>query len=110
MPVVYEDEYTTLEFPDDWVFGGADGSDPRADPRWMPTTWRYSDASLKVVHITQTPLSDDQAIDQFTFVAGFSNPVYIEVRRPGESNWSMLPVRYEKSNDTAYDIKGNQNG
>lgn len=104
MTILYQDEFCTVEYPDDWIFGGADGADPRADPRFIPTTWRYSDDRLHIVHITQTPLSDDEAIDQFTFVASFSNPVYIEVKRPGSEEWKMLPVKYDKPTDYVEDL------
>ena len=53
-------------FPKDWFFGGTDGSDPRADTRWLPTTYQYFDDRLDLIHTTQTPMCDDQAIDEFS--------------------------------------------
>lgn len=50
------------EYPDDWEFGGAVGADPRADPRWMPTTYEYLGKMFERVAITQTPLCDHEAI------------------------------------------------
>lgn len=49
------------EYPNDWDFGGANGLDPRADPRWMPTTYQYLDKELNEIHITQVPLCDHAA-------------------------------------------------
>ena len=95
------------EFADDWIFGGANESDPRSDPRWMPTTYQYFDDKLMRIHITQTPLCDEQAIDEFTKVASFGplyNPVWLAVKRHGESEFKMLPVKYDRATDTAKDL------
>jgi hypothetical protein len=93
-------------FPGDWVFGGANDSDPRADPRWRPNTYEYYDARLNIIHTTQTPLCDEQAIDEFTLVAGYGAgfvPVHLSVRR-SDGTLHMLKVRYDKATDTATDI------
>lgn len=95
------------EFPIDWIFGGANECDPRSDPRWMPTTYQYYDEKLKIIHVTQTPLCDEQAIDEFTKVSTFGrgyNPVWLAVKRPGEEKFAMLPVKYDKTTDTAKDM------
>lgn len=95
------------EFPADWIFGGANGSDPRSDPRWMPTTYQYYDEKLKIIHVTQTPLCDEQAIDEFTKVTEFGSqykPVYLAVKRRGETQFEMIPVQYDQATDTAKDL------
>lgn len=95
------------EYPDDWVFGGADGNHPGADPRYLPAVYRYFDEHYRLIWSTVIPLCDEQAIDQFTFVANISsrfNPVYLAVLRPGSEKQEMLPIRYEKATDTAWDI------
>lgn len=95
------------EFPEDWIFGGANESDPRSDPRWMPTTYQYYDEKLKIIHVTQTPLCDEQAIDEFTKVTEFGSqykPVYLAVKRRGESQFEMIPVQYDQATDTAKDL------
>lgn len=50
------------EFPDDWVFGGANGKHPGADPRWRPTSYIYYDQNLLVTWHTSSPLCDEEAI------------------------------------------------
>lgn len=89
------------EFPDDWDFGGANGTDPRADSRWRPTTYEYIDDRLDCIHTTQTPLCDDQALDEFTKIANMGRdfkPVWIRVTRPGGSP-ELLPFVYDKRTD-----------
>ena len=90
-------------FPDDWQFGGASGVDPRADPRWRPSTYVYFDAHLTILHVTQVPKCDDEAIDQFTFVAGWGDPKWIQVTRPGERTATTLPVIYNKETDEVFE-------
>lgn len=93
-------------FPLGWTFGGANSSDPRADPRWKPTTYEYYDDRLAIIHVTQSPLCDEQAIDEFTIVAGYGrgfNPVRLSARRP-DGKIEMLRVEYDKATDTAVDI------
>lgn len=94
------------EYPDDWILGGANTLDPRADPRWQPTTYRYLDSSLQEVHISQTPLCDEQAIDEFTLVSSYGNlePVYITVKRPGERE-QVLPLEYVQTTDTVHEME-----
>lgn len=92
----------THEFEDDWEFGGADGLDPRADPRWRPTTYEYFDGGLHPIYVTQTPLCDDQAIDEFTLVAEISwefVPVYLSAKPYGGKS-EMLGWKYDKATDT----------
>lgn len=50
------------EFPDDWTFGGAVGADPRADPRYLPTTYEFLDRSFRRIHVCCSPLCDHEAI------------------------------------------------
>jgi hypothetical protein len=92
----------THEYPDDWQFDGANGLDPRADPRYRGSTYFYYDADLTLLEVTQVPLCDDQALDEFTKVAGYGprfNPRYIQVKRPGESKPSPMPWNYYKETD-----------
>lgn len=94
-------------FPDDWIFGGADGCHPAADPRFKPTVYRYFDGQYQLIWSTVVPLCDEEAIDQFTFVASISpgfDPVYLAVLRPGAEKQEMLKVRYDKATDTASDL------
>lgn len=95
----YEPEHVHV-FPDDWNFGGASGTDPRADPRWKPTSYTYIDDRVRLIHTTQAPICDDQAIDEFTKVAGWGknfNPVWLQVRRGDVVE--MLPWTYDKLTD-----------
>lgn len=101
----YEGHEEGHEFPDDWIFGGANDADPRADRRWRPTTYHYYSERAEVVHVTQTPLCDEEAIDQFTLVAHYGptfNPVWLSATRP-DGTVEMLKVRYDKATDTAVD-------
>lgn len=50
------------KLPGDWEFGGADGIDPRSDPRWQPTTYTYLGRTLRPVTITQVPRCDHEAV------------------------------------------------
>lgn len=89
-------------FPSDWQFGGANDLDPRADPRWKPTVYEYFDEGLHSIHRTVAPLCDDEAIDNFTRVAGWGptfRPVYLSAQHPGEVKPSMLPWKYSKETD-----------
>lgn len=92
-------------FPMDWQFGGADGTDWRADERWQPSTYFYFDDRLHLIHMTQVPACDDEAIDLFTWVASLGtafNPVWLRVKRPDGSS-ETLPVTYNKQTDEVYD-------
>jgi hypothetical protein len=94
------------EYPDDWKFGGANGLDPRVDERYAPDTYVYFDRSLRILHLTQVPLCDDQAIDEFTKVASWSkqhDPHWLQVTRHGERNATTLPVVYNKETDEVFD-------
>lgn len=89
------------EYPDDWNLGGANATDPRADSRWRPSTYEYIDDRLDCIHTTQVPLCDDQALDEFTKVAGYGpdfNPVWLKVCRP-DGTEEMLPWIYDKQTD-----------
>jgi hypothetical protein len=73
----------------------------------MPTTYQYFDEKLQVLHTTQTPLCDDQAIDEFTRVASWfrtARPKFITVKRPGDTAFVMLPVEYDAATDTVRDV------
>lgn len=95
------------EYPDDWRFGGPDGTHPGADPRYEPTVYVYYDESFNEVYTTSVWLCDDEAIDQFTYVASLGaafKPVYLGAKRPGERTPGMLPWRYDKATDTVTEI------
>lgn len=97
------------EYPDDWVFGGVDGTHPGADPRWKWRTsaYEYYDDKARIIHSTSVPLCDDEAIDSFTVVAGYGpsfNPVWVSATRylkDGTTKVEMLPWTYDKATDTA---------
>lgn len=95
------------EFPDDWKFGGADGLHPGADSRWEPVSYAYYNQNLEEIYTTSSPLCDQQAIDEFTTVAGLGvgySPVYLSAKRRGELVGTMLPIKYDKSDDTVREI------
>ena len=58
---VPDDPECAHELPNDWQFGGATGEDPRADPRWMPTTYLFMDRGLVGRHHTTEPRCDHEA-------------------------------------------------
>lgn len=94
------------EFPDDWVFGGADMQHPGADPRFVTRTYTYWSDDVEPLWTTSRPTCDDQAIDMFTWVANIGlgcNPTRISVR-VGKEKEVMLRVIYDKATDTARDI------
>jgi hypothetical protein len=94
------------EFPSDWFFGGPDLADPRADPRWIPPGYVYLDGSLHPVHTTSAPVCDDQAIDEFTLVASWGlKPVYLQVRRPGQTKLEIVPWTYDEPSDSVSPFK-----
>lgn len=75
-------------FPADWIFGGANELHPGADRRWKPTTYSYFNAKLEIIHISQTPLCDSEAVYEFAKVQSFGpgfEPVYIQAERPDKS-------------------------
>lgn len=94
----------THEWPDDWTFGGANGQDPRADPRFRPTTYHYLDDHFNTAWVTQAPLCDDQAIDEFTkFATG--TVMYLQVQRPDEEA-VLLDWQYDVRNDLVTELGG----
>lgn len=99
----------THTYPDDWIFGGADGTHPGADSRFESNRYYYYNDKFDLIYVTSVPLCMDEAIDHFTFVAnlgGSYNPVYIGSRAPEESVPQMLPFRYDKSTDQVWEITG----
>jgi hypothetical protein len=97
----------THEFPDDWFLGGASGTYFGSDPRWRPTTYIYLDDRLHVIHESQVPLCDEEAIDRFTNVGNYGplfNPVWLQARRP-DGTLEVLPVEYDKSTDVVRDTQ-----
>ena len=102
----YTDPPHEHEWPDDWQFGGANGEHPGADPRYKPTTYTYFDADATPLFVTQTPLCDDQALDEFTKVASFGpsfNPKWLGVQRPDKTT-EMLPWTYDKATDELQEV------
>lgn len=96
----YEPPHTHT-YPDDWIFSGASRTDPRGDTRFQPTTYEYYDDKAQRIHVTQVPLCDDQAIDEFTKVADYGagfNPVWLSAKRPN-GKVEMLPWIYNKATD-----------
>lgn len=89
-------------YPDDWVFGGADGKDPRADPRFMPTHYQYIDAEYGFCYLTGSYLCDDEALDNFTLVAQDSDPKFIAAKRPGDNKYRLMPFVYVAETDTVH--------
>ena len=110
--MIIECEYLeshTHEFPEDWVFGGADGLHPAADTRWEATVYVYYDSQMGHLHTTVAPLCDEQALDEFTKVASWGrgySPSYLTAKRPGIKEVDLLPWEYKKSNDTLYPLGG----
>lgn len=103
----YSDPPHQHVFPEDWIFGGANGLHPGADPRWKPTTYTYRDAMLNLVHVTQTPLCDEQALYEFTKIRDCGTdyyPVYLEIQPPGELAF-LAKWRYNRHTDTLEPIK-----
>lgn len=95
------------EYPDDWQFGGADGSHPAAEPRWISTAYDYYNDRAQIIWTTSVPTCDDEAIDYFTFVADLGprfNPIWLSATRmdaEGNRKIEMLPWLYNKITDTA---------
>lgn len=87
----------THEYPDDWEFGGANGGDPRADPRWQPTTYVYLDDHLTVVHTTQAPTCLDEALDQFTLYRE-DRATYLQ-QADGDGGLRLVDFRYDPDTD-----------
>jgi hypothetical protein len=92
------------EFPEDWVFGGANSLDPRSDPRWEPTTYVYLDSDLREVWTTQVPLCLDQALDEFTKHARLG-ATFLQFGSP-RGELDLAPWRYDRDSDTVYPLGG----
>ncbi len=99
-----EGEEVCCEFPEDWIFGGADNLHPGADPRWEASVYRYLNEYAEEVFITTAPICEHQALDQFTDVSSFgdTHPRYLEIRGPGEREFITLGWEYREANDTLY--------
>lgn len=79
--------------PADWVYGGADGSDPAADPRWEQSNYRYRDANLDVIWTTSAHRSDKTAISWIStlkIVFPDADVAFVEVRRQGDESYKVL--------------------
>jgi hypothetical protein len=87
------------EYPEDWEFGGASGLHPGVDSRFRPSNYEYLDRMFRSVHVTSVPLCDNQALDEFTKVAGWGlRPVLLKVRRPDGAE-ELLPFWYDSTSD-----------
>jgi hypothetical protein len=98
----YTDPPHEHDYPEGWLFGGANGIDPRTDERWKPTTYEYWSDRAELLHTTQAPLCDDQALDEFTKIASMGpsfNPHWLSAKRPNNTV-EMLPWLYDKATDT----------
>lgn len=94
-------------YPDDWIFGGADGAHPAADPRWVVSRYYYFDDRFDCIYVTSTPTCDDEALDDFTRVALLGsdfNPVYIGKRKVEDSTPVMMAFKYDKATDYVTEI------
>lgn len=75
--------------------------DPRTDPSWKPTTYRYRNASLEIIATTQTCLDDEAALAYFHVITrwgpGFRDVTYIEKAPPETSRdpkFEMMPYKF----------------
>jgi hypothetical protein len=89
-------------FPDDWIFGGANGMDPGADPRFQVTTYWYLDADLEDVAVASHLRCDGDALEYFSQLQRL-NPRYIFVKRPGKTKRAMMPYEYRADVDIIFD-------
>lgn len=84
--LAYPEYGCSHEFPDDWVFGGAIGADPRADDRWRPTVYAYLNNKLRPIFVDSSSLCDHQAVQEKRLaVEGYFPPTkvyYIQAQRP----------------------------
>lgn len=94
------------EFPDDWIFGGADGLHPGADTRYQPTTYIYYNEDLTEASTVSHLLCDDEALDYFSTVAKIvgNRPKWVSVKRPGEK-LVMLAWTYNTDTDELMEKK-----
>ena len=94
------------EYPDDWQFGGANGQDPRADPRFEVNNYTYFDADVQPIWVTSVPRCDDEAIDMFTWVGQLGpdfKPKWLSVRR-ADGTEQMLKLTYDKTTDVVTEV------
>lgn len=95
------------EYPRDWVFGGPQDDNPAADPRWKPTNYTYWSDKATPIWVVHHPKCDDEAMDYFTTIAEqfpMVNPVRLSAKRPGAPKEVMLPVKYNRTDDTLEDV------
>ena len=98
----------THEYPLNWEFGGPNGTDPRVDLRWVPerrTTYTYISDRFEQLHVSQSLICDDEALDYFTTVAEWGptfHPKYVMALRPN-GTVETLPFEYDEATDTVFD-------
>lgn len=82
-------EAQAVPLPDDWMYGGADGQSPAADPRYRASSYRYRSASLEIVHQGSVAHNDGLAVRYAEYVESvYGEPIgFIEARRPGSSEF-----------------------
>jgi len=69
--------------------------------------YQYLDPMLNVIWHSSVPLSDDDAIDYFTFVRDIGpqfHPKYIAVLRWDSLRYDVLQVWYEEETDDVWDL------
>lgn len=67
----------------------------------MKDTYEYIDSSFEVLHVTQVPLSDQDALNRFSEVAQYGptyDPIMLRVKRI-DGTEEVLPWRYDKATD-----------
>lgn len=87
------------EYTGDWIFGGADGTHPGADPRYQPTIYTYLDAEIQPVCVTTEYVCDDYAVEGFTKYRD-RKPRYI-LAQPPEGKQYTIPWVYDWVTDEA---------
>lgn len=89
-------------FPQDWHFGGATGEDPRADPRWLPSTYLFIDRMFQGRCHTSEPFCDHDAVGPFrekvnSRVHRDHEIFFVMVQRPGSDKSEPIYTRTEEA-------------
>lgn len=72
---------------------------PGTDPDWKPSTYRFHDDKLAVIHTTQTPIDDESALAYFHKITSWGkewNVAYISKAEPGSQEFKMLPYKFHE--------------
>lgn len=72
---------------------------PAVREEWRPSTYRYHDTKLAIIHVTQVPIDDESALMYFhQVVKWFSDVMYVAKAEPGEHNeYKMMPYQFDGS-------------